>query len=133
MNDKQALTEANRKLVQGMYDASESGDIAGFMACLDENLVLLEPTYLPYGGRYDGAKSFPALLEKASPYLDVPTLRLESLIADGDVVVALVRVKTVNHDSEVQIAERIRIQNGKVVEMKIYFHELGTLVSEIKR
>ena len=133
MSSDQAQTEASRMLVKTMYESSLSGNTQVFLNCLDENLVVLEPSFLPYGGRYAGLAGFRALFGEVAKYLDLASVKLLSLVADGDVVVAFLSVKTVKDGSELQLAERSLIRNGKVVEMKVMCHDLGSLISDIKR
>ena len=133
MSSNPAVTEASRKVVQTMYSSALSGDQAAFIGCLDENLVVSEPAFLPYGGKHLGVAGFVALFADVGKIMDVSTITVDSLVADGDVVVAFIRVKTVADGSVVKIAERSVVKNGKIVTMDIYFHELASLINIIKR
>ena len=115
-----------------MYDAVIKGDLSRFYACFDENLVLDEPSFLPYGGRYAGMARLQELIGILTSYLNFSTIKLDKLIADGDTAVAFLRVQTVKSPSEVQLAERSIVRNGKIVDVRVLFHELGSMVSEIK-
>ena len=116
-----------------MYDAVSAGDLEKFFSCLDKDIVIVEPSFLPYGGRYEGLTTFQALLPKLGQYLDVSSVKLESVVADGDIVVGFVRLKATKDGSDVRIAERTVVRNGKITEIKVFFFELGAVASEIKR
>ena len=132
MSNDQSQTDASRKVVQNMYDSALAGDNAAFFGSLADNLLVMEPQFLPYGGKHHGVAGFQALFGMIAAYLDLASIKLDSLVADGEVVVAFLRATAVKDGSEVQIAERSIVRNGKIVEMKIYFHELGALASVIK-
>lgn len=123
-----AATETNRQLVSAMYDAAGRGDFAAFLSYIDADVVVDEPPFLPYGGTYRGHGELQSLLGRVSAILDVTSLRVERLIADDDHVIGLIRVPIVGSDSEVSLAEMSVIREGKVAEMRIFFHEAGTLV-----
>ncbi|MCY4425427.1 MAG: nuclear transport factor 2 family protein [Halieaceae bacterium] len=133
MSSGQAQAEASRELVQTMYDAAIDGETERFIACLADDLVVIEPSYLPYGGVHRGIDSFLALFAEVGEYLDLGTLQLSGLVADGEEVVAFLSVRSVKDRSEVQIAERSIVRDGKIVEMKVMFHELGGLLADIRR
>ena len=134
MSSDPSKTDITRQLVRTMYESSLAGDTERFMGCLDQNnLVVLEPSFLPYGGRIEGIAGFQALFAKVAQYIDLTSIKLDSVVADGDVGVAFIRAQSVNHDSEIQIAERSVVRDGKIVEMRVYFHELGSMTKVIKR
>ena len=87
---------------------------------------------MPYGGRYAGMARLQELIGILTSYLNFSTIKLDKLIADGDTAVAFLRVQTVKSPSEVQLAERSIVRNGKIVDVRVLFHELGSMVSEIK-
>lgn len=133
MSTNASVTDASRKTVENMYARALAGDNAGFFGSLADDLVVLEPSFLPYGGKHHGVAGFQALFGEIAQYLDLTSIKLDSIVADGEVVVAFLRAKNVKDGSEVQIAERSVVRNGKIAEMKIYFHELGALAAVIKR
>jgi ketosteroid isomerase-like protein len=126
-------SDESRALVRRMYETALSGDFPGFLAMLDEDITVHEPSYLPYGGVTRGREAFTQLFATISTYLDVPSIRVESVVADGDVVVAFLKAKTVASGQEVDIAERSVVKNGRVAEMRIYYHEGQTLFPRAPR
>lgn len=134
MSSDSSRTEVTRSVIKTMYASSQAGDIDSFLGYLDkDNLVVLEPSFLPYGGEHHGVAGFQSLLAEAGKFIDVATITLESVVADGDIGVVFIRAKTADHGSEVRISERIVVRDGKVVEMRVYFHELGSMAKVIRR
>lgn len=128
-----AVTDASRALVKGMYGSALAGDYSGFLGVLDEKLIVHEPSFLPYGGVTHGRDGFTKLFETVCRYLEISTLRLDSIVADGNVVVAFLSAKTIADGSEVSIAERSVVRDGFVVEMRIFYHEGGSLFPRAPR
>lgn len=120
-------TSASRKLVEDMYAAGAAGDVDGFFARVSSHVVVKEPVFLPYGGTYRGLDAFKGLVGKVAAVLDLRTLTVESLIADGDHVVALVRVNTTAGE-QVRLAELSIVRDGTVAEMEIFMHNPGDLI-----
>jgi uncharacterized protein len=131
--NRMSASNENGAFMKRAYDTALSGDLPGFLQMLDENIAVYEPSYLPYGGVSRGREAFTRLFATITTYLSVPTIRVESVVADGDVVVAFLKAKTVDTGEEVDIAERSVIRNGKVAEMRIYYHEGQTLFPRAPR
>ncbi|HKY92626.1 MAG TPA: nuclear transport factor 2 family protein [Nevskiaceae bacterium] len=123
----------NGAFMKRAYDTALSGDFAGFLQMLDENVVVYEPSYLPYGGVTRGREAFTKLFATIATYLSVPSIKVESVVADGDIVVAFLKAKTVDSGEEVDIAERSVVRNGRIAEMRIYYHEGQTLFPRAPR
>ena len=122
---------ANRELVTGMYEAAKRGDFSAFLEPLAADIVVMEPGFLPYGGTYRGMEELQALLVRVSGILDVTGMVVEQLICDGDHVIGLIRVPVVGTASEVSLAELSVIRDGKIIEMRIFFHEAGPLIAPL--
>jgi ketosteroid isomerase-like protein len=116
-------SDESREIVRQMYDATIKGDVAAVLALLDDNVVCHESPVLPYGRDYHGAAGIQELFEPLSSYLAVEKITIDSLIADGDHVVAMVRLPVRSSGVELRVAEHHRVRDGKVVEQWIYhFH-----------
>ena len=120
-------TEKNRSLIGEMYSAAKRGDLEAFFAPISPDIVVAEPPFLPYGGTYRGIDGLRSLFAQVTQILDLPNLTVDHLVADGDHVLGLIRVPIVGQDSDVTLAELSIIRDGKVAEMRIYFHRAGTL------
>ena len=126
-------SDASIKIVQAMYESAARGDQAGFIGSLDDKIVVHEPSFLPYGGQHHGKDGFLKLIGEVFKHMDPASLRVDSYVAEGDVVVAFISLKSLKDGSNIRLAERSVVSNGKVVEMKIFFHEFGAMSSVIKR
>lgn len=127
-----ATTEASRRAVSRLYEAGLGGDLAGMIAALHDELVVYEPSFLPYGGITRGPKAFAELFAVIMRYIDFPTLQLESMLAEGDVVVAFLNAKSQKGEA-LSIGERSVVRDGKIVEMRIFYHEGGDLFPRAAR
>ena len=129
----ETVTAASRQLVQGMYEAALAGNYEGFLSVMDEKLVVYEPSFLPYGGVTHGRDGFMQLFAVVGQYISLADLKLESVVADGQVVVAFLSAKTVADGSDISIAERSLVRDGRIVEMRIFYHEGGSLFPRAAR
>ena len=132
MASDSSQTEASRKVVQTMVNSAASGDEKLLLSCFHDDLVVYEPSFLPYGGRYQGINGFIGLWAELVKYIDPRSLKLGALLADGERVVCHWTVKTANHDSECNMCESYVIRDGKIAEARIFFNELGSLTTLIK-
>ena len=124
-----SITEQSRSIVKTLYEAAlKDGDYARAFSVLDPDLVVNEPSYLPYGGVTRGIDAFAKLFAVISGYMDIPGIQVQSLLADGNVVVAFLRGKTLDTGAELLLCERSVVRNGKIVEMTIYYHEAASLL-----
>lgn len=120
-------TENSRRVVDTMYRSALAGDMDTMFSMLAEDLIVDEPSFLPYGGRTRSRDEFAKLFATVGRYISLDTLTLSSLVADGEVVVAFLQAETVAGKELVSIAERSVVRNGLVVEMTIFYHEGGDL------
>jgi hypothetical protein len=115
-----------------MYESALAGDLAGMFESLDEQVVVYEPSFLPYGGVTRGHQDFQKLLVTLSGYISLPTLKVDSLVADGDVVVAFLSASTPKGEP-LSLCERSVVRAGRIVEMRIFYHEGGDLFPRASR
>ena len=127
----EGCTSENKTLVEELYAAVSNNQIQGLLDVLNPNLVVYEPTYLPYGGRTEGVTNFIELYSEIIKYIDIPSLTLDEVIAEGENVVGLVRANCALGGAEVKIVEHFTVRDGKVVEITLYFHEIGRLIEHL--
>lgn len=132
LSESEGLDSANKALVEALYTAVSNGDQQGLLDAFDPNIVVYEPTYLPYGGRTEGLSNFVELYSEIVKHIDIPSLTLDELIADGENVVGLVRAKSATGGPDVRVAEHFTVRDNKVVEITLYFHEIGKLIEVLK-
>ena len=125
MNAASEMTEMSRQIVQSIYDAMASGDVKTVLELIDEDIVCYESPNLPYGRAYRGHAELQALFEPVTKYLAIEQLKIDHLIADGERVVAVVRLPVRSSGIEAIVAEHHLLRNGKVVEQRIFFFEPG--------
>jgi len=120
-------TEANRATVAAMYAAAQQGDLERFFAAMAPDLVVIEPSFLPYGGTYRGVEGLQTLMGEVTKILDMGALKVKRVIADGDHVLGFLTVRIVGTNSEVELLEYSIMRDGKVSEIRLFFHDLGVL------
>ena len=123
MTTTQAETEATRALVAQMYDAILRGDFSSLLGLLADDLVVSEPSFLPYGGEYRGLEEFQVLIGKAVQHLDVAKIEVDRVVVDGDRAIAILRIPNLANGEYTVIAEESLVRDGKVAAMRIYFHD----------
>jgi len=83
--------EDNRALVRGTYESFERGDIDSLFAAFADDIVWANHTPSSiFFGEYKGIDEMRALVARIGDELDINDFRLQTLVADGDHVVALV-------------------------------------------
>lgn len=123
------MTDETRRVVTQMYDAAVSGDMAGFFACIDPEVVTHEPSFLPYGGSYAGIGALMELLSKdVSQHLDITQPKIDRIVADGDRAFTVIRLRCQATGEETLLAEEAVVRNGKVVELRVFYFDAGSLI-----
>jgi uncharacterized protein len=122
------LTDANRALMAGLYDAAVAGDFEAVLACLDPDVVVHEPHFLPYGGTYNGIDAFAAMIPKVLEVFDLPSMKVDRLIADGDRVIGIIRMPDRANGEDVLLAEESVIRDEKIVEINVFYNNIQTLL-----
>lgn len=123
------LSERNRQVVLEMYAAGIRGDVAGMLACMAEDgFVLDEPSFLPYGGAYRGHDGMLDAFAKIGEYLDVASIEVDHVVAEGEHVVVVLRATDRRSGERVLLAEENVVRDGRIVAMRVYFHEARSLV-----
>ena len=122
------LSLRNRQIVVDFYAAGVRGDLELFVSYLSDDFVLYEPPFLPYGGAYHGRQAMLEGFGKIGEYLDVSGLEVDHLVADGEHVIGILRAPDRATGELVLIAEESTLRDGKIVEMRVFFHEGRSLV-----
>jgi ketosteroid isomerase-like protein len=125
--------QENEELVRHVYEASFGGDANAFPAAMHEDFEESVPPILPWGGVHRGAAAFVKdVLPLWSAAVDVASIRLVSLSADGDRVAALLTGKSVRGD-ELWIAEHWTLREGKLWRMMNFYHDTTPLLGDRSR
>lgn len=64
--------------------------------------------------------------------MDLITIKVEHILANDNEAVVFFRLKTIKHNSDVEVAEWLQLRDGKIVIVKVHFLQLGSLVSLVK-
>ena len=123
-----SLTEQNRAVVQAFYDAIIAGDTDGFVAVSAEDMIVHQPSFLPYGKSYHGRDTFVGLFDSFAKYYDLTKIRCDYLVADGERVFGVIRVPVLANGKDVLFAEQVVVRDGLVAELRIFIHEAQTMV-----
>jgi ketosteroid isomerase-like protein len=127
-----SLTEQNRAIVEAMFAAANNGDIEGVFSCLSEDVAVIEPVFLPFGKAYHGKDEFLGLAQVLPNYLDVSSITVHYLIADGDRVAACVGITDVATGEPTHFIEQFTLKDGKIVENRVFYHDVGSLLDKPK-
>ena len=125
-----ATTDQSKRILQTMYDAAISGDMAGFNSVIDDDAQFHEPGCLPYGGTHRGKASFVKLFANVANYLDFSTIKLDYMLAEGDKVITAIQIKGTN-GNDVRVLEEALVRDGKVVDLRIFLFD-PALVATLK-
>lgn len=126
MSDTQS--EASKAKVLTMYAAAGKGDFATALSCMADDIAVIEPPYLPYGGTYRGKVEFQQLLAKISEHADLSAMKMEGVVAEGDTVFVCLQIGDRKTGKPLQLVERSIVRDGKIVEMKIFYFDAGAMI-----
>jgi ketosteroid isomerase-like protein len=120
---RMASSDATREIITSAYAALAAGDARGFLAFLDDDIVVTEPPGLPYGGVYRGISELKGMFAAAGAVLDMTGLVVGALVVDGDRAVASLRIPIRGTDRVAMISEHWRLREGRAVELTLYWFD----------
>ena len=127
-------TEISRKIVKRFYECVVAADFEGALSCFHPDIEMHEPECLPYGGMYHGKEGVLKLFGgTVSKLLDVKTLRVDAIIAEGDRVVGILRVGVVGTSEPAMVAEEFLIRDGKIFKLNIFYFDPTRVGNAAKR
>lgn len=126
MSDQQ--TQASKQTVLALYTAAGKGDLVTALSLMADDIAVIEPPYLPYGATYRGKAQFQDLLQKINEHADLAALKIEAVVAEGDTVFVTLQIGDRKTGKPLQLAERSRVRDGKIVEMKIFYFDAGSMI-----
>jgi len=125
--ERHELTERNRKIAQAMYDAAATGDVEGFFAPMSPDVVVKEPTFVAHGGTHYGIAALQALTAEVVKVIDLTSMVVDELVADGERVLAFCRLRPVDGDGEIRLVEALRLKDDVIVEMDVYWNDSASI------
>ncbi|MET7664715.1 nuclear transport factor 2 family protein [Streptomyces sp. NPDC005463] len=131
-NQIETVTESPADVVRGLYDALGRGDTPGVLAKLDPEVIVDEPTQLPYGGVHQGREVFvQSILGAMMGYANVAIAAAEVFEGPAGVVGTLTGTLTAHTTGEefpLTMVEIHRVEDGTVRKIDVYTknpHELA--------
>ena len=130
------MTDTALALVRRLYENARIGDWEAVAASMSDDLVIHEAPALPYGGEWKGRHALRDLYTAVVSHFDEPVIEQDALTSDGGGnVVALVRLTTTSRHSGERvthcIAEVNRVEQGRVVEMRIFYFDEALVLAEL--
>lgn len=122
-------TERSRALVHEMYGAVQRGDVETLFSGISPAVVVEEPPFLPYGGTYNGIAGLRALFAELGSRFDLGSVEFDTYVVDGEDFCAIGSVRLSGSGHSVAFIERGVIKDDKVVQLRIYIHDGGDLLS----
>ncbi|MFE7418062.1 nuclear transport factor 2 family protein [Rhodococcus sp. NPDC057529] len=123
MTETISQTEQTRTIVERLYAAGAAGDVEGVLSSLAEDVVVNEPSYLPWGGTYTGHEQFLGLFGTLMQNLDLTKLKIKYTVADNDKCFVTFHAPDISSGKDVYIAEQSTVRDGKIIEMTIFYNE----------
>lgn len=109
-------TEQNKEIIRRGYEAFAAGDVETVMSLFDDNIEWVQPGGSVLSGTYHGKGEVGGFLAKLA---EKPVqVRVDGLIAEGDVVVALTDLSVGGergHDADV-----FTLRDGKTVRVQVH-------------
>ncbi|ORA10374.1 nuclear transport factor 2 family protein [Mycobacterium arosiense] len=128
MTATESQTAQSRSIVEQFYDAGLRGDIETMMGFLSDDVVIYEPAFLAYGGKYRGKQGLQAIYEKVLQVTDVMQLKVHYFVVDGDRALAIAGFPVNGTEDYTLFAEESRLVDGKIVEIRLYYYEPQSLL-----
>jgi len=126
------VTEVNRAIIESFYAAGLRGDIETMDSFLADDVVIYEPPYLPFGGEYRGKGGLSAIYAAVAQLADVTQFKVHYVLVDGDRAVAVGGFPVNDTGQFTHFAEETRLVGGKIVEIRIYYHDAQSLLGAAK-
>jgi len=129
----------NREVVQSIYDASQTGDVATIQRVLADDVVLFEPAHHPAvladrdhetPGVWRGRDDVVIGITKVFTALRLAGVTLHTIVADGDRAVGLLDVKGTDHNGRpysMPMAEVFTLADGQVTEIRAFYFDTTEL------
>ena len=117
--------EKNRQMLETMYACMLSGDLAGVLEGVSDDVITHQSPVLPYGGVYHGKQALASLLaETIFPLIDGAMIKMTApLMAADDRVIASFTVPARRTGKDLVLLEQSTLRNGKVVELRVYYFD----------
>lgn len=129
MTEITTLTEQNRSAIENFYAAGSSGDIATMLSYLADDVIIHEPPFLPYGGKYHGKDGLVAVYQTIGQFVDISRVQLHYVVVDNDRAFAVIEVPDVRTSENIRLTEESRLADGKIVELRLYYFDVQSILN----
>lgn len=129
---KAKAIERNKMIARTYYECGERGDMSEFFELADDDFTVTAPAYLPWGGMHRGKERFRQILTQAGAHVDFGRFAIDSLTAEDNRVVALVRAGVVGGPSMLRMSEHWEFKNGLASSLWVAYFEPEALLSHIR-
>ncbi|RRQ81875.1 hypothetical protein CQW39_00875 [Streptomyces griseofuscus] len=123
-NQMKTVTESPAEVVRGLYDALSKNDVPGVLAKLDPEVIVDEPTQLPYGGVHQGREVFvQSILGAMTGYANVAITDAEVFEGPAGVIGTLTGTLTAHTTGEefpLTMVEIHQVEDGTVRKIDVY-------------
>lgn len=109
--------DKNKTIAQMFYECAKRGDMTAFFALAAEDFTLTVPAYLPWGGVHRGKDDILKILPVAGAHVDFQRFSVESLTAEENRVVAVLRVGVTGSPAMLRLSDHWEIENGLASSM----------------
>lgn len=88
-----------------------------------EEMVVREPSSLPFGGVYKGLDSLEEFYPEVRKFYDFSKFELQQVYGDGDHVFAIIKAGIANTNDTLLLCEHITFDNSKIVEVQLFIYD----------
>ena len=124
-----STVERNRAVAKALYENLKAGNLAAVLASFDEDIEIHEPDCLPYGGVYRGIDGVKKLFAQAAQHLDSRVFDVQSILSEGDRVVAIIQTVTRGARTPVLLAEESILRDGKLWRVRVYLFDPTVVIN----
>jgi uncharacterized protein len=114
-----------RDLVVSALDSLFANDLEGFFAQTKDDVQIIEPAYLPYGGTYVGREGFRDLGRKISKVLDMRSIELVSATGDDERTILLMTATLRNSGEQRYLTEHWVVEDNLIAEIRVFWSGLA--------
>ena len=127
MPDAAATASANIDVVQRLYDAAARGAADDMLAVMDDEIRIVLPQALPYGGTYEGKPAVLELGAKLASTWSTFAYDVMRYATGDDCVMAVIELRSIaratGRELRMPIAEVFKLRNGRIAEIQAFYFD----------
>lgn len=114
-------TAANKAFILDMIGNKKK--LKDFPGKASEDMIVHEPSSLPFGGTYKGIEAFEKFYPEVRKFYDFSRFELINVYAEGDAVFAIIKAGIANTADSILLCEHFTFKEGKIIEVRLYLHD----------